>query len=80
MTLNYEFGGDDYTPGEPFAYQVSDTTAFKDYLQAAFPKEAKAIWEELGEYIDVRGFLADSEDYFMDMYENDAEEEWRDMK
>lgn len=80
MTLNYEFGGDDYTPGEPFAYQVSDTTAFKDYLQAAFPKEAKAIWEELGEYIDVNGFLADSEDYFMDMYEDDAEEEWRDMK
>ena len=37
MTLNYEFGGDDYTPGELFAYQVNDTTAFKDYLQAAFP-------------------------------------------
>lgn len=80
MTLNYEFGGDDYTPGEPFEYQVDDATAFKDYLQAAFPKEAKAIWEELGEYIDVNGFLADSEDYFMDMYEDDAEEEWRDMK
>ena len=80
MTLNYESCGDDNTQGEPFAYQVDDTAAFKDYLQAALPKEAKAIWEELGEYIDVRGFLADSEDYFMDMYEDDAEEEWRDMK
>lgn len=80
MTLNYEFGGDDYIQGEPFTFEVSDNVAFNDYLRAVFPTEAKSILAELGEYIDITGFLQDSEEYFKDMYEDDAREQWRDAR
>ena len=75
MVLKYEFGGDDYEPGEE--YEVNSCTVFNAILRRMFGYNYAVVKKYLGDYIDMDAFIEDHKDEAKEAFEGEARQAWK---